>query len=281
MARDFVPLVNTTLKGRYVAEQEIGRGGSALIFRARDPGGRIVALKVLRPELLVSVEADRFLREIRLASTLQHPHIAPLLDSGSVEWVIYYVMAYIEGPTLRQALAEKSPFDVSRAVTIGVDLLGAIEHAHARGIVHRDVKPDNIVLSNDRGSVLLDFGIARAMEASGGDALTAAGIAIGTVSYMSPEQVLGVRTPDPRSDLYSLGCVLYECLTGTPPFTHAADPIVMQMHVRDAPRTLRERRPEVSPALEAAIMRALAKRPEDRWGSATEMRQAIEGAVGR
>src|SRR5918994_2326772 len=151
MARDFVALVNTTLKGRYTAEQEIGRGGSALIFRARDPGGKIVALKVLRPELLVSVEADRFLREIRLASTLDHPRIAPLLDSGSVEWVIFYVMEYIEGPTLRQALAERSPLDVSNAVSIGLDLLDAIAHAHARGIVHRDVKPENIVLSGDRG----------------------------------------------------------------------------------------------------------------------------------
>ena len=280
MPRDFVGLVNTTLKGRYTAEQEIGRGGSALIFRARDPGGRIVALKVLRPELLVSVEADRFLREIRLASTLQHPHIAPLLDSGSVEWVIYYVMAYIEGPTLRQALAERSPLDIAQATRIGLDLLGALDHAHAHGIVHRDVKPDNIVLSPERGAVLLDFGIARAMEASG-ESLTAAGIAIGTVSYMSPEQVMGVRSPDPRSDIYALGCVLYECLTGTPPFTHASDPVVMQMHVRDVPRPVRDRRAEVPEALDAVIMRALAKRPEERWASAEEMREAVEKAVGR
>jgi serine/threonine-protein kinase len=280
MPRDFVGLVNTTLKGRYTAEQEIGRGGSALIFRARDPGGRIVALKVLRPELLVSVEADRFLREIRLASTLQHPHIAPLLDSGSVEWVIYYVMAYIEGPTLRQALAERSPLDIPQATRISLDLLGALDHAHARGIVHRDVKPDNIVLSPEQGAVLLDFGIARAMEASG-ESLTAAGIAIGTVSYMSPEQVMGVRSPDPRSDIYALGCVLYECLTGTPPFTHASDPVVMQMHVRDVPRKVRDRRAEVPEALDAVIMRALAKRPEERWASAEEMRGAVEKAVGR
>ena len=281
MPRDFVGLVNTTLKGRYVAEQEIGRGGSALIFRAREPGGRTVALKVLRPELLVSVEADRFLREIRLASTLEHPHIAPLLDSGSVEWVIYYVMAYIEGPTLRQALAQRSPMEIAEAVKIGMELLDAIEHAHARGVVHRDVKPDNIVLSSDRGAVLLDFGIARAMEASGGDALTAAGIAIGTVTYMSPEQVLGVREPDPRSDVYALGCVLYECLTGAPPFAHAADPVVMQMHVRDAPRPLRDRRADIPPALDAAIIRALAKRPEERWPSAAAMREEIGRAVGR
>ena len=280
MPRDFVGLVNTTLKGRYTAEQEIGRGGSALIFRARDPGGRIVALKVLRPELLVSVEADRFLREIRLASTLQHPHIAPLLDSGSVEWVIYYVMAYIEGPTLRQALAERSPLDIPQATRISLDLLGALDHAHAHGIVHRDVKPDNIVLSPEQGAVLLDFGIARAMEASG-ESLTAAGIAIGTVSYMSPEQVMGVRSPDPRSDIYALGCVLYECLTGTPPFTHASDPVVMQMHVRDVPRPVRDRRAEVPEALDAVIMRALAKRPEERWASAEEMRGAVEKAVGR
>jgi|SRR5687768_1217048 len=280
MARDFVGLVNTTLRGRYTAEQEIGRGGSALIFRARDPGGSVVALKVLRPELLVSVEADRFLREIRLASTLRHPNIAPLLDSGSVEWVIYYVMAYIEGPTLRQALAERSPLEIPQAVKIGTDLLGALEHAHAHGIVHRDVKPDNIVLSSEKGAVLLDFGIARAMEASG-ESLTAAGIAIGTVSYMSPEQVMGVRAPDPRSDIYALGCVLYECLTGTPPFTHASDPVVMQMHVRDAPRAPRERRAELPAALDAVIIRALAKRPEERWGSAGEMREALERAVGR
>lgn len=278
MARDLVALINTTLAGRYVVERETGKGATARIYRARDSAGRIVALKVLRPELLVSVEADRFLREIRLASQLSHRNIAPLLDSGSVEWVVYYVMAFLDGPSLREVLDTESPIAEARVVGIARDLLGALDHAHGRGIVHRDVKPENVILSPGSGAVLLDFGIARAMAAAGGDQLTGTGIAVGTSAYMSPEQVMAVRELDQRTDLYSLGCLLYECLAGVPPFVHPSDGAVMQMHVTRAPDDIAARRPGISAALGAVVMRAIAKRPEDRWPSAAAMLDALPAA---
>ena len=275
MARDLVALINTTLAGRYVLERETGRGATARIYRARDGAGRVVALKVLRPELLVSVEADRFLREIRLASQLSHANIAPHLDSGSVEWVVYYVMAFVEGPSLREALEAGPALGEARVIGIARDLLGALDHAHGRGIVHRDVKPENIILSTANGAVLLDFGIARAMAAAGGDQLTGTGIAVGTSAYMSPEQVMAIGELDQRTDIYSLGCLLYECLAGAPPFVHPSDGAVMQMHVTRAPDDLGTRCPGLSPALAAVVMRAIAKRPEERWASAAAMREAL------
>ena len=253
MARDLIPLINEALKGRYTLERETGKGGAARVYRARDARGRPVALKVLRPELLVGVEAARFLREIALASQLNHPNIAPLLDSGSEGWVVYYVMAFIEGPSLREALDAGPPMDEAQVMKLAGELLGALEHAHAKGIVHRDVKPENIIMSPEAGAVLLDFGIARAMAASSGDKLTAVGTTVGTSAYMSPEQVRAIEEPDRRSDLYSLGCVLYEVITGHPPFVHTSD---------------------------AAVMRALAKRREERWGSAAEMAAALGRGAG-
>ena len=277
MARDLIALVNAALAGRYVLESETGKGAAARVYRARDASGRAVALKVLRPELLVSVEAARFLREIAVASQLDHPNIAPLLDSGSEGWVVYYVMAFIEGPSLREALDAGPPMEEARVVRLARELLGALEHAHAKGIVHRDVKPENIILSPTAGAVLLDFGIARAMAASGGEKLTAVGTTVGTSTYMSPEQVRAVEVPDHRSDLYSLGCVLYEALAGRPPFVHENDVMVMQMHLSQPPADLAAVRPGTSPALAAAIMRALAKGREERWQSAAEMLGALGG----
>ena len=275
MARDLVALINTTLAGRYVAEREVGKGATARIYQARNAAGRTVALKVLRPELLVSVEADRFVREISLASQLNHPNIARLLDSGSVEWVVFYAMELVEGPTLRERLDAGPPLTEAESVSIAADLLAALEHAHGHGVVHRDVKPDNIVLSPQRGAVLLDFGIARAMQESGGAKLTGTGIAVGTCQYMSPEQIMATADLDQRTDLYSLGCLLYECATGAPPFVHPSDSIVMQRQVMEAPAELSTRRPDLDRALAACIMRALAKRPADRWSSAAEMRAAL------
>jgi serine/threonine protein kinase len=275
MARDLVALINTTLAGRYTAEREVGKGATARIYQARNAAGRTVALKVLRPELLVSVEADRFVREISLASQLNHPNIARLLDSGSVEWVVFYAMELVEGPTLRERLDAGPPLTEAETVSIAADLLAALEHAHGHGVVHRDVKPDNVVLSPQRGAVLLDFGIARAMQESGGAKLTGTGIAVGTCQYMSPEQIMATADLDQRTDLYSLGCLLYECATGTPPFVHPSDSIVMQRQVMEAPAEVSARRPDLDRALSACIMRALAKRPADRWSSAAEMRAAL------
>jgi serine/threonine-protein kinase len=173
-------LVRQAFEGRYEVEREIGKGGNARIFLAREPGGSPVALKILHPELLVSVAADRFLREIKLASQLDHPHIAHLLDSGERDWLVYYVMTYVDGPTLRDTLSQRHRLGIPDTLRVAGDLLDALDHAHAHGIIHRDVKPENVVISPGVGAVLLDFGIARAVWASGSDRLTRSGIAVGT-----------------------------------------------------------------------------------------------------
>jgi serine/threonine protein kinase len=270
-------LVRTAFQGRYDIDREIGKGGNARIYLARDPGGRAVALKVLHPELLVSVAADRFLREIKLASQLDHPHIARLLDSGERDWIVYFVMTYVEGPTLREHLARTRQMSIAETVRLADDLLDALDHAHQHGIVHRDVKPDNVVLSSE-GAVLLDFGIARAVAASGSDRLTRSGIAVGTSTYMSPEQITAVQELDRRSDLYSLACVLFECLAGQPPFIHRNEAVVLQLHLTQPAPDLRSLRPDVPPEVAAGIARALAKTPDERWQSAAAMREAITGA---
>lgn len=267
-------LVRQAFSSRYGVEREIGRGGNARIFLATDAGGREVALKVLHPELLVSVAADRFLREIRLASQLSHPHIAKILDSGEQDWLVYYVMDYIEGSTLRQRLDAPEPLAVNETMRIVCDVLEALDHAHARGIIHRDVKPANVVLSS-RGAVLLDFGIARAVAASSSDQLTRSGIAVGTSSYMSPEQISALREIDHRSDIYSLGCMLYECIAGRPPFTHPSEAVVLQLHLTEPAPDVRSVRPDTPAYAAGAVARALAKRPEDRWPSALAMRDAL------
>jgi eukaryotic-like serine/threonine-protein kinase len=270
-------LIRRAFDGRYEIDREIGKGGNARIYLARDPEGHQVALKILHPELLVSVAADRFLREIKLASQLDHPHIARLLDSGERDWLVYYVMTYLEGPTLRESLARVGRFSVSDTVRIAGDLLDALDHAHKRGIVHRDMKPDNVVLASN-GAVLLDFGIARAVAASGSDRLTRSGIAVGTSTYMSPEQITALQEIDLRSDLYSLAVVLFECLAGQPPFTHRNEAVVLQLHLTQPAPDVRDLRPDTPPELAAGIARALAKTPAERWASAAEMRDALATA---
>jgi serine/threonine protein kinase len=274
--RDLLPLVQRAFDGKYQVEREIGKGGNARIYLARDGDGHCVALKVLHPELLVSVAADRFLREIRLCSQLQHPHIARLLDSGERDWIVYYVMTYVEGPTLREHLARASRLSHGETMRLADDLLDALDHAHTHGIVHRDVKPENVVMASD-GAVLLDFGIARAVAASGSDRLTRSGIAVGTSTYMSPEQITALKEIDRRSDLYSLGCVLFECLAGHPPFTHRNEAVVLQLHLTQPAPDLRTLRPDTPRELAEGIARALAKTPEARWQSAAAMRESLAG----
>jgi eukaryotic-like serine/threonine-protein kinase len=267
-------LVRQAFTGCYDVEREIGKGGNARIFLARDPSGQPVALKILHPELLVSVAADRFLREIRLASQLDHPHIAKLLDSGERDWLIYYVMSYIEGATLREYLDTSSRLSIVETRRIAGDLLDALSHAHGLGIIHRDVKPANVVVSAE-GAILLDFGIARAVAASGTDQLTRSGIAVGTSTYMSPEQITAATSIDHRCDLYSVGCVLFECLAGQPPFHHRNEAVVLQLHLTQAAPDVRTLRSDTPVELAQAISRALAKNPADRWASATTMRDAL------
>jgi len=267
-------LVRQAFTGRYEVDREIGRGGNARIFLARDPSGQAVALKILHPELLVSVAADRFLREIQIASRLDNPHIAKILDSGEREWLVYYVMSFVEGATLRERLDTTRCLPVPETLRIACDVLEALDHAHGHGIIHRDVKPANIVLAAE-GAVLLDFGIARAVVASGTDQLTRSGIAVGTSTYMSPEQITALADIDHRSDLYSIGCVLFECLAGQPPFAHRNEAVVLQLHLTQPPPDVRTLRSDTPAELAGGILKAMAKNRDGRWRSAAEMRDVL------
>jgi len=274
MARDLLPLVRQALKGKYNVEREIGRGGAARVFQAQDSAGQVVALKVLHPQLAASVTADRFLREIQMISRLVHPRIARLMDYGEGEWLLWYVMEYVPGPTLRQHLDRARRVSINDTTRIAHDLLAALGVAHAQKIVHRDVKPDNIVLS-PAGAVLVDFGIAKAIAESGSDRLTRSGFAVGTSAYMSPEQIEGSATIDARSDLYSLACVLYECLAGRPPFDDPFEDMVLTKH-RTAPvPDIQASRADTPPTLAAVITRALEKNPDERWVTAEAMLAAL------
>ncbi len=274
MARDLLPLVRQALGGRYDVEREIGRGGAARVFAARDPEGRQVAVKVLHPQLAASVASDRFLREIRYVAQLDHPRIARLLDYGEDHWVLWYVMEYLAGPSLRQHLDRVRRVSVSDVYHIAQDLLAALASAHARGIVHRDVKPDNIVLTPS-GATLVDFGIAKAVADAGADRLTRSGFAVGTSSYMSPEQIGGFEGIDPRTDLYSLGCVLFECLAGKPPYDDPFEDLVLTKHQTAPIPDVRELRPDTPEGLARLITRSLAKEREDRWPGAEAMLAAL------
>lgn len=274
MPRDLLPLVRQALADQYQVEREIGRGGAAVVFLARNQEGAAVALKVLRPELAVTVAAQRFLQEIGFLSRLSHPHIGSLIDSGEREWLIYYVMPYWEGPSLQQYLTKYHRLRIEDAVRLARDLLEALAHAHGQNIVHRDVKPDNIILTSN-GAVLLDFGIARAIALSGQTKLTRSGIAIGTSAYMSPEQITALRELDHRSDLYSLGCVLFEAIAGRGPFAHPNEAVVLNRHLNEPPPSLRTLAPDTPQQLDTAIIRALAKKPEERWPSASAMLDAL------
>ncbi len=274
MRRELLPLIRDALQGRYHVEREIARGGAAYVFSGRDADGGPVAVKVLRPELAVTVTADRFLREVAFLRKLEHPHVARVLDSGEAEFFLYYVMPMIEGPNLRQHLDRARRVTVDDTLRIAHDLLDALHYFHERRIVHRDVKPDNIVLRPD-GPVLVDFGIAKAIADAGTDRLTRSGFTVGTSHYMSPEQVLGELNLDHRCDIYSMGCVLFECLTGRPPFWHQREEHVLRMQQLDPAPDVRERRDDTPPALAAAIARSLEKEREQRWATAREMWEAI------
>ena len=274
--RDLIERVRKALGDRYTVLTAVGRGGNASIFAARDSSGTPVAIKVLHPELAVSVAADRFLREIRYASQLDHPHIARMMDSGEADYLLWYVMPYLPGDTLRQTLHREVRLPVPRAVAIAADVLDALEHAHAHGIAHRDIKPDNIVLSPPpQGAVLVDLGIARAIASSGDDRVTRSGFVVGTEEYMSPEQAQGAPDVDGRTDLYSLGVVLFECLAGRPPFSSPSAAAVLDMQQHHPPPDVHGLRREVPKELAAVVTRALAKSRAERWQRAMEMRAAL------
>ncbi len=275
--RELLPVVQRLLGDKYDVVCEIARGGAARIFAARDRSGNPVALKILHPELAISLTAERFLYEISLLSHVNHPRICRLLDYGEREMLVYYVMSFIEGPTLREYLERVRRVSVEDTVRGTCELLEALEYAHGLGVVHRDVKPENIKLS-PAGAVLMDFGIAKAVAESAVSRrrLTRSGFTVGTSAYMSPEQTAGAKEIDHRSDLYSAGCVIYECLTGAPPYEHENDRVVFGMHLRAAIPDVRKARPHVPAALAKVVSKALAKNPADRWQSAAELRAALQ-----
>jgi eukaryotic-like serine/threonine-protein kinase len=276
LAHDLIGRVRKALGERYNVITSVGRGGNATLFGAFDRQGNRVAIKVLHPELAVSVAADRFLREIRYASQLDHPHIAPLLDSGETDYLLWFVMPYVPGETLRKVMSKNGPLPIDRAVRIASEVLEALEHAHAHGLAHRDIKPDNIVCSPPPGgAMLVDFGIARAIAQSGEDRVTRSGFVVGTEEYMSPEQAGGLPEIDGRTDIYSLGVVLFEALAGRPPFSSTSAAAVLDMQQHHPPPDVRGFRRDVPKPLGEAVMQALAKAREARWQTAGEMRLAL------
>ncbi|HTL04154.1 MAG TPA: protein kinase [Gemmatimonadales bacterium] len=270
--------LTAALAGRYAIERELGQGGMATVYLARDlRHDRKVALKVLRPELAAVIGAERFLQEIRVTAGLQHPHILPLHDSGEIEHFLFYVMPYVEGESLRDRLARERQLAIDDAIRIATQAASALAYAHSRGVIHRDVKPENILLASgaDGAAVVADFGIARAVTAAGGGRLTETGLSLGTPQYMSPEQATADRELDGRSDVYALGAVLYEMLTGEPPHTGPTTQSVIAKLLTEEPRPLLAGRPSVPPQVAAAVHKALARLPADRFRGAAEFAEAL------
>jgi len=276
---DLLQRLRSALASRYHIERELGSGGMAVVFLAEDlRHRRRVALKVLRPELAAEIGSGRFLREIETAAGLAHPHILPIHDSGEASGFLYYVMPYVEGESLRGWLAREKQLPLDDALRIAREVADALSYAHSRGVVHRDIKPENILLQSGH-AVVADFGIARAVTAAAGDTrtatLTAAGAALGTPGYMSPEQVAGSTDVDGRSDLYSLGCVLYEMLAGQPPFMGPTVESLLHQHLRAEAPSITAIRPAVPGWVAAAVQRALAKTPADRFSPVALFAEAL------
>ena len=265
------------LSDRYRIERELGQGGMATVYLADDlRHGRRVAIKVLNADVAATMGSDRFLREIRIAAGLEHPHILTLIDSGEAEGFLYYVMPYVEGRSLGDKLDREGELPVRDVARLLRGVADALAYAHRNGVVHRDIKPDNIMLSG-RHAFVVDFGIAKALsEAVEGTHVTATGTAVGTPAYMSPEQAAAEPNVDHRADIYALGAVAYEMLSGRPPFMGTRSHQVLLAHVSQVPRPITEYRESVPPALEALVMRCLEKKPADRWQSAEEVLDVLE-----
>ena len=280
---DSLDRLQEDLAERYRIQRELGRGGMATVYLAQDlRHERPVALKLLHPDLAASLGADRFLREIKLAARLQHPHILSVHDSGEAGGRLWFSMPYVQGESLRARLQRDKQLPVEDAVRITAEAARALDYAHRHGVVHRDIKPDNILLTSEGDTLVADFGIGRALEATEhDDRLTGTGIIVGTPAYMSPEQGAGERQLDGRSDVYSLGAVLYEMLAGEPPFTGPTAQAVIGKRLSGDPPPLRRLRPAIPESVERAVMKALARSPADRFATAGEFARAVSAAEPR
>ena len=276
------------LADRYRIERELGAGGMATVYLAADlKHDRMVAVKVLRPELAAVIGAERFLAEIKTTANLQHPHILPLFDSGAVAVetptsqgpshtsFLYYVMPYIDGESLRDRMSREKQLPIADGVRIAREVAGALDYAHRHGVIHRDIKPENILL-HDGSALVADFGIALAASKAGGSRMTETGMSLGTPQYMSPEQAMGERDLDARTDVYGLGCVLYEMLAGEPPFTGPTAQAIVAKVMTEKPASILMRRDTVPPGVEQAVATALQKIPADRWPTAAAFSEALE-----
>jgi len=269
------PRVSGALSLHYRLDREIGAGGMATVYLAEDlRHDRRVALKVLRPELAAVIGAERFLAEIKLTANLQHPHILPLFDSGEADSFLYYVMPFVEGESLRDRLRREKQLPVDDAVRIAREVADALDYAHRHGVIHRDIKPENVLLHDGR-ALVADFGIALAASKAGSTRMTETGMSLGTPQYMSPEQAMGEREITARSDVYALGAVLYEMLTGDPPFTGSTAQAIVARVLTETPRPILPQRHTIPPQVEAAVLTALEKLPADRFATAAQFAEAL------
>ena len=274
---DSLELFRVAVAARYRVDRELGSGGMATVYLAEDiRHQRQVAIKVFRPELALTLGPRRFLNEVQVAARLQHPNILALLDSGEANGFLYYVMPFVDGRSLRERLLDEKTLSIRDSVRILMEVVDALAEAHRQGIVHRDVKPDNIMLSG-RHALVMDFGIAKAVNESAiGGKVTTMGFALGTPAYMAPEQTLGGPDIDQRSDIYAVGVMAYEMLTGSVPFVEADLRMLFAAHLTVQPEKVRSAKPEVSPALEEIVLKCLAKQPRDRWQSAEDLLSQLE-----
>ncbi len=272
---DVLPRLTTALESKYRVTRQIGVGGMATVYLAHDiRHERDVAIKVLHPDLAAALGAERFLAEIKTTAKLQHPHILPLLDSGAADGLLYYVMPYVAGESLRTRLERETQLAVDDAVRIAREVASAIESAHKHGVVHRDIKPENILLHEDQ-ALVADFGIALAVSAAGGVRMTQTGLSLGTPQYMAPEQAMGERAIDGRADIYALGAVLYEMLVGEAPFTGPTVQAIVARVMTESPRAVTGQRKSVPAHVNAAVLKALEKLPADRFHSAADFSKAL------
>jgi eukaryotic-like serine/threonine-protein kinase len=268
--------LQNAIDSRYRLERELGSGGMARVYLAKDRDRDCyVAVKILRQELGVLLGASRFHREIDILTRLHHPHILPLLDSSETGTRLYYVMPYVEGDSLDRRLHHEGPQSLDAMMALAQDVAAAIDYAHSMEVIHRDIKPGNILIDGD-SSLVCDFGIARAIEAAGGESLSSSGLAFGTPLYMSPEQAMGQQVTA-QTDVYSLGCVIYEMLSGEPPFTGPTSQAVIARIITDDLRPLRTTRPDIPQRVEDGIRWALAKIPDERPASAGALVRHLAG----